>query len=333
MSGIRVLIVDESMLFRSMSAREIRNAMLGEINVDKVGDAHEALRRVCDNEPNCILVNMQIPGMSGADFVREVKRKFRSKVLAISSMESDRALAVSAGADEFIIKPAGLAASKNEFLQMLAKKVVEMAKGVTVYATTKDVKDGSWCKLVAIGSSTGGTEALSEVLSNLTAPMPPVLVVQHISPNFSKLFADRLDRECSLKVKEAENGERAQDNIIYIAPGDKHMSISGSPGSITINCRAGERIHGVTTSVDVLFESVARQIGNKAVGVILTGMGVDGAAKLLEMRKVGARTLGQDEASCVVYGMPKAAFNMGAVEKQVSLTNMAKEITALVRNV
>ena len=188
----------------------------------------------------------------------------------------------------------------------------------------------TWCSLVAIGSSTGGTEALSEILSKLKAPLPPVMVVQHISATFSKLFAARLDRECELTVKEAVEGEYAKPNTIYIAPGDKHMSITGSPGSIVIHCKAGERIHGVLTSADVLFESVAKVIGPKAVGVILTGMGVDGAAKLLEMRKAGARTLGQDEASCVVYGMPKAAFNMGAVEKQVSLQNMAGEITKLV---
>lgn len=188
----------------------------------------------------------------------------------------------------------------------------------------------TWCSLVAIGSSTGGTEALSEILSKLKAPLPPVMVVQHISATFSKLFAARLDRECELTVKEAVEGEYAKPNTIYIAPGDKHMSITGSPGSIVIHCKAGERIHGVLTSADVLFESVAKVIGPKAVGVILTGMGVDGAAKMLEMRKAGARTLGQDEASCVVYGMPKAAFNMGAVERQVSLQDMAGEITKLV---
>lgn len=355
--SIKILIVDESMLFRSMFAREIRNLVTGEVDVDKVGDGHEALRRISDSEPNGILVNMRLPGMSGLDFVREVKRKYKSKVIAVSTMESDRGLATSAGADEFIIKPVGLAASKTEFLQMLAQKVIELSKGVNVYATPAKAPKASpassfsrassfgsfssgggrggssWCKLVAIGSSTGGTEALSEVLSHLSAPMPPILVVQHISPTFSKLFADRLDSECPLKVKEAENGEIAQDNTIYIAPGDKHMSITCSGDTITINCRAGARIHGVTTSADVLFESVAKLIGNQAVGVILTGMGMDGAAQLLEMRKAGARTLGQDEASCVVYGMPKAAFNMGAVERQVSLTNMAKEITALVRNI
>ncbi|ORU00236.1 Chemotaxis response regulator protein-glutamate methylesterase CheB [Anaerovibrio sp. JC8] len=188
----------------------------------------------------------------------------------------------------------------------------------------------SWCSLIAIGSSTGGTEALSEILSKLKPPLPPVMVVQHISATFSKLFAARLDRECELAVKEAVDGEYAKPNTIYIAPGDKHMSISGNPSSIRITCKAGERIHGVLSSADVLFESVSKVIGPKAVGVILTGMGVDGAAKLLEMRQAGARTLGQDEASCVVYGMPKAAFNMGAVERQVSLQNMANEITKLV---
>ncbi|WP_287448467.1 CheB methylesterase domain-containing protein [Anaerovibrio sp.] len=207
---------------------------------------------------------------------------------------------------------------------MFATKKIEKRESYTSAPST------SWCSLIAIGSSTGGTEALSEILSKLKPPLPPVMVVQHISATFSKLFAARLDRECELTVKEAVEGEYAKPNTIYIAPGDKHMSITGSPGSICIHCKAGERIHGVLSSADVLFESVAKVIGPKAVGVILTGMGVDGAAKLLEMRQAGARTLGQDEASCVVYGMPKAAFNMGAVERQVSLQNMANEITKLV---
>lgn len=332
MSGMKILIVDESMLFRSMCSREIRNEANTDCDIDKVGDAHEALRRIADGEPNGILVNTRLTGMSGFDFIREVKRKYSSKIIAISTMEEDRGMAMSVGANEFIIKPIGVAASKTEFLQMVAKRVVELSKGVQVVAKVSP-REGGWCKLVAIGSSTGGTEALSEVLSHLQAPMPPVLVVQHISPTFSKLFAERLNNECPLPVKEAENGEVAKENTIYIAPGDKHMSVTGSINSITISCKAGERIHGVTTSADVLFESVAKLIGNRAVGVILTGMGVDGAAKLLEMRKAGARTLGQDEASCVVYGMPKAAFNMGAVERQVSLQNMAREITALVHNI
>ena len=330
MSDIKILIVDESVLFRGMCSREITHEN-AECDVDKVGDAHEALRHIEVDDPKAILVNTKLTGMSGLDLIREVKRKYKSKLIAISTMESDRAEAMSAGADEFIIKPIGVAASRGSFLKMVARKVVELAKGVQSFVRAPQ-RGGAWCKLVAIGSSTGGTEALSEVLSHLRPPMPPILVVQHISAKFSKVFSARLDRECAFLVKEAEDGEIAKSGTIYIAPGDKHMSVTGSADSIRISCKAGPRIHGVTTSADVLFESVAKVIGNQAVGVILTGMGMDGAAKLLEMRKAGARTLGQDEASCVVYGMPKAAFNMGAVEKQVSLTNMAQEITALVRN-
>ena len=331
MSGIKILIVDESVLFRGMCSREIVNEAKSGCNVDKVGDAHEALRHINISEPDAILVNTKLTGMTGIDFIREVKGKYSSKIMAISTMESDRAAAMGVGADEFIVKPMGVAASRGSFLQMLDRKIVQLATGVQPFARPP-ARGGAWCKIVAIGSSTGGTEALSEVLSHLRAPMPPILVVQHISAKFSKVFAARLNRECSFPVKEAEDGEMAKNNTIYVAPGDKHMSVAGSADSIRISCKAGPRIHGVTTSADVLFESVAKLIGNRAVGVILTGMGMDGAAKLLEMRQAGARTLGQDEQSCVVYGMPKAAFNMGAVEKQVSLKNMANEITALVRN-
>jgi len=297
-------------------------------NVDKVGDAHEALRHINISEPDAILVNTKLTGMTGIDFIREVKGKYSSKIMAISTMESDRAAAMGVGADEFIVKPMGVAASRGSFLQMLARKIVQLATGVQPFARPPS-RGGAWCKLVAIGSSTGGTEALSEVLSHLRAPMPPILVVQHISAKFSKVFAARLNRECSFPVKEAEDGEMAKNNTIYVAPGDKHMSVAGSADSIRISCKAGPRIHGVTTSADVLFESVGKVFGNHALGVIMTGMGKDGAVELAGMRKQGAWTLGQDEKTSIVYGMPRVAYELGAVQKQVSLENMAGEISRI----
>lgn len=185
-------------------------------------------------------------------------------------------------------------------------------------------------KLIAIAASTGGTEALTQVLTRLRPPMPGIVVVQHIPAYFSKLFAKRLDNDCVLTATEAVNGDVVQPDHIYIAPGGKHMTVKNINGRLHLNCKAGLPVHSVCPAADVLFNTVASEIGSNALGVILTGMGHDGATGLLNMRQHGSRTLGQDEASCVVYGMPKSAFELGAVEKQVPLADMATAITALV---
>ena len=184
-------------------------------------------------------------------------------------------------------------------------------------------------KLIAIGSSTGGTEAISTVLQGLHPPLPGIVIVQHIPPMFSRLLAERLDAECDLHVKEGESGDRVCPNTVYIAPGGKHMTISRSGGEMTLTCEPGPRVHSCCPSVDVLFDSVAKQIRDDAMGVILTGMGHDGASGLLSMRKQGSPTIGQDEATCVVYGMPRAAWEIGAVEHQFPLEQIASAITRI----
>lgn len=186
-------------------------------------------------------------------------------------------------------------------------------------------------KLIAIGSSTGGTEAISTVLKNLRPPLPGIVIVQHIPPLFSRLLAERLDAECQLHVKEGESGDYVRPNTVYIAPGGKHMTISRFGGDMTLTCEPGPKVHSCCPSVDVLFDSVAKQIGDDAMGVILTGMGRDGASGLLSMRKRGSPTIGQDEDTCVVYGMPRAAWEAGAVEQQFPLDHIASAITRIAR--
>ena len=183
--------------------------------------------------------------------------------------------------------------------------------------------------LIAIGASTGGTEALAKVLKELVPPLPPIVIVQHIPPMFSKLFADRLHNECHISVKEAQNGDKLEPNWAYVAPGDKQMKVKNFGGNMQLDVNHGPKVNGHCPSVDVLFDSVADQIGNNALGVILTGMGADGANGLLKMRQQGAATIGQDEASCVVYGMPRAAYEKGAVERQLSLSGIASMITTV----
>jgi two-component system chemotaxis response regulator CheB len=194
-------------------------------------------------------------------------------------------------------------------------------------------RSGGPIELIAIGSSTGGTEALSVLLHGLKPPLPGIVIVQHIPAMFSKLLAQRLNEECPLSIKEAATGDKVEPNHVYIAPGGKHMTLQKTgPGPLTLDCTPGPPVHSCCPAVDVLFDTVADLVGDRALGVILTGMGRDGADGLSKMRAQGAYTLGQDEATCVVYGMPKAAFDQGAVCEQLPLPDIAAAITRIANN-
>lgn len=201
----------------------------------------------------------------------------------------------------------------------------------TVHPAPPPPHRGGPVELIAIGSSTGGTEALSVVLHSLRPPLPPIVIVQHIPAMFSRLLAKRLDEECMLSIKEGASGDIVQRDHVYIAPGGKHMTVSRMGGKLTLDCSPGPPVHSCCPSVDVLFDTVANHVGDKALGVILTGMGRDGADGLTHMREMGAYTFGQDEASCVVYGMPKAAFEQGAICEQLPLSHIAAAITRVAR--
>jgi two-component system, chemotaxis family, protein-glutamate methylesterase/glutaminase len=185
-------------------------------------------------------------------------------------------------------------------------------------------------KIVAIGASTGGTEALKDVLIRYPSNGPPTVIVQHMPEQFTRAFAERLNGLCAIEVKEGQSGDTLRSGLAIIAPGNKHMVLQRSGAVYSILIKDGPRVHHQRPAVDVLFRSVARVAGKNAVGVILTGMGSDGAEGLLEMRQAGARTIGQDEASCIVYGMPKEAFHAGAVEKVAPLRRVTDEIMAFV---
>ncbi len=188
------------------------------------------------------------------------------------------------------------------------------------------LRTGGVIDLIAMGASTGGTEALSAVITRLKPPLPGIVIVQHIPPMFSKLFAERLNTECALTIQEAASGDVVMPNHVYIAPGAKHMTIARSGNRYTLNCQTGPPVHSVCPSVDVLFDSVAEVAGSRAMGVILTGIGKDGAAGLLKMRQKGSPTIGQDEATSTVYGMPKSAFDIGAVQLQLPLLSIPEAI-------
>ncbi len=186
-------------------------------------------------------------------------------------------------------------------------------------------------KLVAMGSSTGGVEALSAILPKLKPPFPPIVVVQHIPAGFSRMFSERMNKESALTVKEAEDGELVKPDCVYIAPGGLHMKLIKQNENLQIKCFMAPPVHSCRPAVDILFFSVAELVGAEALGVILTGIGKDGAAGLLAMKNKGALTLGQDEATSAVYGMPKSAFDCGAVLKQLPLDSMPLTINSMVR--
>lgn len=184
-------------------------------------------------------------------------------------------------------------------------------------------------RVVAIGASTGGTEAIFEVVKRFKRDIPGVVIVQHMPPGFTTMYADRLNNQCEVAVKEAKTGDRVLPGQVLIAPGDRHMRLVKVAGEYQVEVKGTDRVNGHCPSVDVLFDSVARVAGKNAVGVILTGMGGDGAKGLLNMRNAGARTVGQDEATCVVYGMPKVAFDLGGVQTQKPVTAIAGEVYRL----
>ena len=184
-------------------------------------------------------------------------------------------------------------------------------------------------KIIAIGASTGGTEAIYSILRALPSTVPGIVIVQHIPPIFSRLYAERLNSQTSLQVKEAETGDYADMGKVLIAPGDRHMRVEKIGRRYRVECFHGDKVNGHCPSVDVLFESVARQAEKRAIGILLTGMGYDGAKGLLAMRRKGSRTIGQDEATSVVYGMPKVAFNIGAVEQQAALGSIPQILSKL----
>ena len=209
----------------------------------------------------------------------------------------------------------------------VSKALSVASEAAAVIAANKASMIKKRIELIAIGSSTGGTEALSIVLPALRPPLPPILIVQHIPEGFSKLFAERMNKESILTVKEAENNEIIKPNSIYIAPGGLHMSINKVGDMVKVCCHMGPKLHGCRPAVDVLFHSISRYYtGGSAMAVILTGIGHDGTKGMLEMKKQGSPTIGQDEATSVVYGMPRSAFEAGAVDKQFPLNMIAAAI-------
>jgi len=329
----RVLVVDDSPTMRGLITAVLSSDP--EVNViGQAGDALEAREAIKRLNPDVLTLDIEMPNMNGLDFLEKIMTLRPMPVIMVSTMTHRGAEATLAaleiGAFDCVGKPAP---GELRPFGDLAEKVKAAARTQRQYSqraaavpppSVADFRVGR--KIVAIGSSTGGVEALIAVLQKFPANCPPTVITQHMPPTFTKSFAERLNRLCAPVVQEATDGARLEIGKIYLAPGgERHLQVSGASAPC---CRLVERppVNGHRPSVDVLFDSVAELAGRNAVGVILTGMGRDGAAGLLKMRHAGARTLGQNEKTCVVYGMPRVAHELGAVEQQLPLTAIGEEI-------
>ena len=337
---IRVLIVDDSAIVRKMLAE----ALASEPDLEVVGtapDPYVARDKILSLRPDVLTLDVEMPRMDGLTFLKKLMRFHPLPVIIISSLaqsSSQTALeALQCGAVEVLAKPGG-PYSVGELKQDLPQKVraaaqarVGLAKPQLArpLAVPLVLSGASTSTVIAIGASTGGTEAIREVLTAMPANMPGIVIVQHIPPVFSLAFANRLNDLCKLRVKEAADGDRLTSGLVLIAPGNFHMTLVKAGGEYRISIQDGPRVCYQRPSVDVLFESVANVAKSDAIGAILTGMGSDGAQGLLRMKRAGARTIAQDEASCVVFGMPREAIRMGGVDRVLPLNRVAAELTAL----
>ncbi|MCI8521947.1 MAG: chemotaxis response regulator protein-glutamate methylesterase [Lachnospiraceae bacterium] len=338
MRPIRVLVVDDSIMFRNMLVQGLNADPNIEV-VAEAEDAYAARDAIIKFKPDVMTLDVELPRMNGIEFLRRLMPQYPIPVVMISALNNKVFDALEAGAVDFVNKPSNLnRAQLNDFLaQELATKVkiastakVGRLKRVDpVTVSTGIATVGSKDSIVAIGASTGGTEAIYEVVKGFKRDIPGVVIVQHMPPGFTKMYAERLNNQCEVAVKEAQTGDRVLPGQVLIAPGDKHMRLVKVAGAYQVECNGTDRVNGHCPSVEVLFNSVAKVAGKNAIGVILTGMGGDGAKGLLAMKNAGAQTIGQDEASCVVYGMPKVAYDIGAVQYRMTLTAIAGKVYSL----
>ncbi|MGD9716461.1 MAG: chemotaxis response regulator protein-glutamate methylesterase [Sulfuricurvum sp.] len=335
--AIRVLIVDDSATARAV----LRDILENDPDIEVVGsasDAYVARDKIVELRPDVICLDVEMPRMDGITFLRRLMHYVPIPVVMVSSLTQNGAKttleALEAGAVDFVPKPhSHIYDGKDEMRDELLTKI-KMASRVRVHqralqsirqANTTSLAETT-NKILAIGASTGGTEALKEVLMGLPRNAPGTVIVQHMPANFTAPFAERLNALCAMEVREARNGDSITPGVVLIAPGDYHMVVRRSGARYYVEIGNGEKVSGHRPSADVLLNSVAKIAGANAIGVILTGMGGDGARGLLAMRNAGARTIGQDEASCIVYGMPKVAYELGAVERQLPLSKIAEGI-------
>lgn len=338
MRPIRVLVVEDSIVFRELLVQNLSRDPAIQV-VATAKDPFEARDAILAYKPDVMTLDVELPRMSGIEFLRKLIPQYPLPVIVISALSDKVFDALNAGAVDFVAKPSvSSRAQLQDFIrnELLVKiKIASTAKIGNIKRTAMmqeqhhlSVKENNL--VVAIGASTGGTEAIFSVVKDYGTDIPGIVIVQHMPPGFTEMYAKRLNDQCRVQVKEARTGDRVLPGHVLIAPGgDMHMHLVKVNGAYQVEVKRGPKVNGHCPSVDVLFDSVAKVAGAHAVGIILTGMGGDGAKGLLAMRKAGARTIGQDESTCVVYGMPKVAYDLGAVEYQERLTDIAGRTYAL----
>ena len=335
---VRVLVVDDSALMRKL----LTTVLEADEEIEVVGTAPDPLvarEQIKKLDPDVVTLDVEMPRMNGIDFLRKIMELRPTPVVMISSLTQAGAEttleALEIGAVDFVAKPAEASAVTGLGGELIPK--VKAAARTRVRrrvapqrppTAPRRLQHGTSDQIIAIGASTGGVEALKAVLVLLPENAPPVLVTQHMPERFTAAFARRLDSECRMRVHEAQQNQPVERGNVYIAPGGHHLELARRNSGFVCSLNDGPLVSGHRPSVDVLFHSVARTAAPRAIGVILTGMGRDGASGLLEMRKAGCATLGQDEGTALVYGMPRVAFEIGAVESQHGLFDMSDAILA-----
>jgi two-component system chemotaxis response regulator CheB len=359
---VRVLIVDDSALVRDI----LSQGLGADPNIEVVGTAQDpfvARDKIVELRPDVLTLDVEMPRMDGVEFLRRLMPQYPIPVVMVSSLtqrgKEITMQALEAGAVDFVAKPTSNVAQGLQSMMMELRTKVKIASTANVShwkskreelfnavrsdAGTGAVATGSSSapvkakalaestdKVIAIGASTGGTEAIRRLVREFPATMSGVVIVQHMPQGFTKTFADRLNEECAMEVKEAQNGDRVVTGRILVAPGDMHLKVVRSGGRYEVVLSQDDKVNGHRPSVDVMMKSVAEYVGANACGVILTGMGNDGAQGLKAMRDAGATTIGQDEATSVVFGMPKVAQELGAVKTVLPLDKIGAAIVQAV---
>ncbi len=342
---IKVLIVDDSAIVRNVFTKELSTYPDIEV-VGTAPDPFVARDKIVQLKPDVLTLDIEMPRMDGLTFLKKLMKYYPVPTVIVSSLTPKGSAmsleALDVGAVDVVAKPGGsysVADIRAELVDKIRAASVanlsrdrsqEKQESPVEKTTVKRSMTETTNKVIAIGASTGGTEAIKAVLTKLPADMPGVVIVQHMPANFTAAFADRLNGICQMTVREAKNNDPVVPGTALVAPGNFHMILRRSGAQYYVEVKTGPMVHHQRPAVDILFKSTARYAGANAVGVILTGMGSDGAEGLLEMKKAGAKTIAQDEKSCVVFGMPKEAIKAGAADRVMTLTSIAGEIIRMV---
>ena len=345
MKTVSVLVVDDSPLMRHLITQMLNSSP----DITVVGDAEDAMvarNKIKELNPDVITLDIEMPGMDGLSFLEKLMQLRPTPVVMVSSLTTKNARhtmrALEIGAVEVVCKPnVESSTALEDYAEMLADKVIAASKvkftapEVKVEIEAKPLVDDliskSTRKIIAIGSSTGGTVAVESVLVKMPSNCPPIVITQHIPPGFSKAFADRVNEIAAINVREAQDGDEVLAGTALVAPGDQHLLIKERDGRYFCALKDSEPVSRHKPSVDVLFDSVAKSCHGKALGIILTGMGSDGAEGMKKMHDVGNQTVAQDEASSMVWGMPKKAIDAGGVDRIIGISHVPEEIIQYAR--